>query len=324
MTQITVGLCIIALVLLGIIIVSANKVKNLRKSEQDVKERLESLLYEENERQKDLEVVEDLVTEHQHEVTTLENRKKELNEDIAAQVTNVERLKSSFETTEEEFKKKYMAERKEWLDARQEEYLRMQTDFVEQFRDENRKKLEAANELTQTLSQLKSAANAAIEVAKRHAEEENFDRFHSLQMGEGALNDIRRLEEIVPSLSAEAGEAIAKVIWKVYYEKPYTDLVGRVIGSGRHTGIYRITNTETQMCYVGQAVDIADRWRQHIRRALNAEPRTQNKLYPAMYKEGIENFTFEVIEECDASKLNQREDYWQEFYKAKEYGYSIK
>ncbi len=324
MTQITVGLCIIALVLLGIIIVSANKVKNLRKSEQDVKERLESLLYEENERQKDLEIVEDLVTEHQHEVTTLENRKKELNEDIAAQVTNVERLKSSFETTEEEFKKKYMAERKEWLDARQEEYLRMQTDFVEQFRDENRKKLEAANELTQTLSQLKSAASAAIEVAKRHAEEENFDRFHSLQMGEGALNDIRRLEEIVPSLSAEAGEAIAKVIWKVYYEKPYTDLVGRVIGSKQRCGIYRITNVKTQMCYIGQAVNIADRWRQHIRRALNAEPRTQNKLYPAMYREGIENFTFEVIEECDASKLNQREDYWQEFYKAKEYGYSIK
>jgi hypothetical protein len=143
-------------------------------------------------------------------------------------------------------------------------------------------------------------------------------------MGQNTLNDIRRLEEIVPSISPEAGEAIAKVIWKVYYEKPYTDLVGRVIGSGRHTGIYQITNINTQMCYIGQAVDIADRWRQHIKRALNAEPRTQNKLYPAMYKEGIENFTFEIIEECEQSKLNEREDYWQDFYKAKEYGYSIK
>jgi len=59
------------------------------------------------------------VAEHKQEVTALESRKKELNEDIAAQVNNVERLKSSFETTEEEFKKKYMAERKEWLDERQ-------------------------------------------------------------------------------------------------------------------------------------------------------------------------------------------------------------
>ena len=254
----------------------------------------------------------------------LATRKKELNNDIATQVENIEKLKTSYQTTEEEFRKKYMAERKEWLDERQEEYLQMQNDFVDQFREENKKKLTAAQELTEELNQLKSSVDAAVEVAKRHAEADNFVEFHSLQMGQNTLNDIRRLEEIVPSISPEAGEAIAKVIWKVYYEKPYTDLVGRVIGSGRHTGIYKITNINTKMCYVGQAVDIADRWRQHIKRALNAEPRTQNKLYPAMYKDGVENFTFEIIEECEQSKLNNREDYWQDFYKAKEYGYSIK
>jgi hypothetical protein len=31
-----------------------------------------------------------------------------------------------------------------------------------------------------------------------------------------------------------------------------------------------------------------------------------------------------MIEECERSKLNEREDYWQEFFKAKEFGYSIK
>lgn len=51
-------------------------------------------------------------------------------------------------------------------------------------------------------------------------------------------------------------EPINKVIWKVYYEKPTTDLIGRVIGSGVHTGIYKITNLNNQMCYVGQAVRI--------------------------------------------------------------------
>jgi len=264
------------------------------------------------------------IVEDRFTIDSLATRKKELNNDIAEQVENIERLKSSYETTEEEFKKKYMTERKIWLDERQSEYLKMQEDFVEQFREDNSKKMSAAQELSDKLDELRSEAAAAVEVAKRHAEEENFIKFHSLQMGSHALNDIRRLEEIVPSISQEAGEAIAKVIWKVYYEKPYTDLVGRVIGNGRHTGIYRITNCSTSMCYVGQAVDIADRWRQHIKRALGAEPRTQNKLYPAMYKEGLENFTFEIIEECEQSKLNDREDYWQDFYKAKEYGYSIK
>ena len=264
------------------------------------------------------------IVENRFTIDSLANRKKELNNDIATQVENIEKLKTSYQTTEEEFRKKYMAERKEWLDERQTEYVTMQEEFVEQFREENSKKMAAAQELTEKLSELQSKTTAAVEVAKRHAEEENFTEFHSLQIDNSARNDIREIEEVLYKVSQEAGEAIAKVIWKVYYEKPYTDLCGRVIGSGRHTGIYRITNSNTQMCYIGQAVDIADRWRQHIKRALGAEPRTQNKLYPAMYKEGIENFTFEVIEECDQTKLNEREDYWQDFYKAKEYGYSIK
>ena len=148
--------------------------------------------------------------------------------------------------------------------------------------------------------------------------------FHSLEISDAAKRDINDMESILPKLSPEASSAISKVIWKAYYEKPYSDLVNRVLGNKIHTGIYKITNTKNHMCYVGQAIDVGDRWRQHIKRALNAEPRTQNKLYPAMYKIGIENFTFELIEDCTRDKLNEREDYWQDFYKAKEYGYSIK
>ena len=39
---------------------------------------------------------------------------------------------------------------------------------------------------------------------------------------------------------------------------------------------------------------------------------------------GVENFSFEIIEECSRDQLNEKEDYWQEFFKAKEFGYSIK
>jgi hypothetical protein len=43
-----------------------------------------------------------------------------------------------------------------------------------------------------------------------------------------------------------------------------------------------------------------------------------------MFELGPENFTFEVIEECERSRLDEREDYWQDYFKAKEFGYSIK
>ena len=258
------------------------------------------------------------------ENNALTTRKQELTQDIADNMRQVEQLKESFETTEEQFRRNYMNERKNWVEARQDEYLRMQEDFTEQFKEENHRKLEAARQLEATLAELSAKVSAATEVAKEHAKEEDFVAYHSLQLEEKALNDIQRLQDLVPDISPEAGEAVAKIIWKVYYEKPTMDLVGRVVGSNRRTGIYRITNTKSSRCYVGQAVDIGDRWRQHIKRALNAEPRTQNKLYPAMYKEGLQNFTFEIVEECSRDKLNEREDYWQDFYHAKDYGYSIK
>jgi hypothetical protein len=61
-------------------------------------------------------------------------------------------------------------------------------------------------------------------------------------------------------------------------------------------------------------VDIAERWRQHIKRGVGAETPTRNKLYPAMLSIGVENFTFEVIEECDRTQLDEKEDFYQEFF----------
>ena len=37
---------------------------------------------------------------------------------------------------------------------------------------------------------------------------------------------------------------------------------------------------------------------------------------------GPEQFMYEVIEECDRSKLNERERFWIDFFKGAEYGYN--
>ena len=128
------------------------------------------------------------------------------------------------------------------------------------------------------------------------------------------------------SIEAQLRDAIPlnKVIWKVYYENPYTALVGRVIGKEVKSGIYKITNLANGMSYIGQSVDLASRWKQHIKRGIGAEAPTRNKLYPAMLQFGVENFTFEIVEECDKSLLDSREDYYQEFFHTKDFGYSIK
>ena len=78
------------------------------------------------------------------------------------------------------------------------------------------------------------------------------------------------------------------------------------------------------MCYVGQSTNVPERWKQHIKRGIGAEAPTRNKLYPAMLAIGVENFLFEFIEECDKLQLDQREQFWQEYFHSKDFGYSIK
>ena len=172
------------------------------------------------------------------------------------------------------------------------------------------------------LKELSSKLSAAVEAAKRHEEEKQKQNFYRLQLSDEDISEIAKIREITPYL--RNSEPLNKVIWKVYYEKPCTDMIGRVVGTGTHTGIYKITNIDNQMCYVGQAANIADRWKQHIKRGIGAETPTRNKLYPAMLAIGVENFTFEIIEECDRGLLNEREDYWQDYFHARSWGYSIK
>ena len=43
-----------------------------------------------------------------------------------------------------------------------------------------------------------------------------------------------------------------------------------------------------------------------------------------MEKDGIDNFTFELLEKVEKSKLSEREKYWINFYKSKDYGLNEK
>jgi len=77
-------------------------------------------------------------------------------------------------------------------------------------------------------------------------------------------------------------------------------------------GIYKITSPEDKT-YIGQAVDIAARWKNY---RLMAGFKTESKLYNSLIGYEVENHTFEIIEECPEEELNMRERYWQDFYDA--------
>ena len=190
--------------------------------------------------------------------------------------------------------------------------------FISRSEDLDNKILIKENEL----NELKKKVDSIIESNKRIELEKEQKDFYRLQLSDLDIEEIKKIRSIEPYLRKK--EPLNKVIWKVYYEKPYTDLIGRVVGNSIKTGIYKITNMTSGKCYVGQAVNIAERWKQHIKRGMGADAPTQNKLYPAMLKEGVDNFTFEIVEECSRAELNEKEKYWITFYQGMEFGYNMK
>ena len=84
------------------------------------------------------------------------------------------------------------------------------------------------------------------------------------------------------------------------------------------TGIYKITNKINGKSYIGQSINIKKRWENH--KCMNG-----NKEYPiyrAFRKYGVENFKFEVLEECEVEELAERELYYILYYESYGKGYN--
>ena len=75
-------------------------------------------------------------------------------------------------------------------------------------------------------------------------------------------------------------------------------------------GIYKITNPKGKI-YVGQSVNIEERWKQYHYCSKSSLGR---KIYNSIKKYGWEAHIKEKIEECSIDELDKREVYWGEHY----------
>lgn len=88
--------------------------------------------------------------------------------------------------------------------------------------------------------------------------------------------------------------------------------------------IYKITNLINGKIYIGQTNNPKRRQQEHFSLSHSIIEEEENKiLYKAMQKYGIENFTFEIIED-KTKDYNEKEIYWIKFYNSKApNGYNI-
>lgn len=89
-------------------------------------------------------------------------------------------------------------------------------------------------------------------------------------------------------------------------------------------GIYKIENLINGKVYIGQSVDIQYRFNNHKSESFNPKSNAYDTaIHRAIRKYGVDNFSFEIIEECDQNKLREREIYWIDYYQSFGNGYNL-
>lgn len=158
------------------------------------------------------------------------------------------------------------------------------------------------------LESLKSSEASAVASRIRMYEELNKEKFYMIGVLDSDTEEIEELMEILPKLRNPA--PLRKAIYEIYYRQPVKDMINRVVGyDDRPSGVYKVTYIDTGECYVGQSVDIGNRFMQHIRKGFGIDDYTNSKLYAAMIKYGLHKFKFEVVERCEEYLLNEKEKY---------------
>lgn len=201
--------------------------------------------------------------------------------------------------------------------------LKADTELKANYQENKLKYDKEINEIKSELDLFKAARRAIIEDQKRQEAIEKEKNFYMLQVSENDKEDIKQLKTIEPKLNNK--EVLNKLIFETYYRKPMTDMFGRVARNNKPCGIYKITNIKNKKIYIGKSVEIIPkRWTEHIKTSLDIGSISRTKIHEAMKEDGIENFTFEILEECQREKLSEREKYWIDFYETNTYGYNIK
>lgn len=258
---------------------------------------------------------------------------KQLEKDLSVYETKIESLAQQQERIETSITKLKQTE----LDMREgafqdvqqqaQQYYDSAISALTQQYNEEKKKLELQRQILlkqiqleqKNLSDLEAKQLAYIQ-AKQREEAISADMdYYRLALDQLDINDIELLRELQPRFVKK--ETIDKLIWDVYY-KPAFDVLSAHLFQTAGTkvcGIYKLTDQITGQSYIGQSVDVRERFRTHIKTALTYG-KASNKLYQAMQKDGLYNFTFEILEEVSRNDLNDREAYWIGFYKTKEFG----
>ena len=261
------------------------------------------------------------------ELNSTNQKIQDANDQLTSTYNQLEKMRQATNSTIEDQKRISQQAFENYCDILEKQYKQQEEEYneyidtlVESYANLQLELMERADAARDELSQIEATRAAAIQAQLKEKEIKEQLAFYCLTIKQNDLNDIKVLDSIKPRLNNP--RILSMLIWQTYYQKPMTTLCNNIVGTKVKCGIYKITNQLDNMCYIGQSVDISTRWKDHAKCGLGIDTPQNNKLYQAMIKDGLWNFSFEILEECSRDQLNEKEKYYIQLYQSKEYGYN--
>ena len=300
-----IALGIIIAICIGIIIYQENRIKNIKKSKDDQYKldnqhlelyvgRVQELTDERDYLKNQLDAA---INNNKNTEEALSSRYTALTDSVAAAELRLEQLNKQVEERANELNTVAAAFKE--LDNQANEARAQNVAAASEL---NGYKLEL-QQIIKELDDAKETSRAAL--LKDYKNEGNWFDFD-------LSNKEIKLVETIKEIS------LATIEWKKLWLPKFQDLVNANGLSVR--GIYRLVlKDDENISYVGQAVNIKERWYEHAKKMIGADTKGTEKLY--RYRP--EDFYWTVLE-TGTNDLNTSEHYWIEYYCCKEVGLNKK
>ena len=295
-----------------------------KKSEEEI----QRYKYEEYKKEKEVvarRIEEELSTSYS-QLKNLKEKIDSLNEEIESKKDfntsllkiREEELNRLMEEKELKEKDRIQREVEDWEQSAQEAATYNASLLINRYREIIAEQKKERDEILDELEEFRRKREVVNqEILRARALEEQQD-FYRIQLASEAIRDIAVLEDIKPKLSKL--DLLDKLIYDVYVKKSADEMIKRVLEGRAPSGIYKITRLKTGEVYVGKSTDIKSRWQQHTKSVFHCGTISHSTLHTTMERDGIENFTWELLEEVPKDKLSEREKYWISFYGSQKYG----
>lgn len=299
---------IIIAICIGIIIYQESRIKDVKKNKdaqhlESYTIRIQALTDERDYLKNQLEAA---LQNNQNAEEVLSSRYTALTDSVAAAESRLEQLNKQVEERAKELNTVAAAFKE--LDDKANEARAQNVAAASELNDY---KIEL-QQIIKELDDAKETSRAAL--LKDYKNEGNWFDFDLSNKEIKLVETIKEISSLYPELTKD----LATIEWKKLWLPKFQDLVNTNGLAVR--GIYRLVlKDDENISYVGQAVNIKERWYEHAKKMIGADTKGTEKLY--RYRP--EDFYWTVLE-TGTNDLNASEHYWIQYYCCKEVGLNKK